>query len=117
LYIVAVNLNRVGEIRQRTVKYTVADQAFVELGGRDTYFTVVQKLGPPESDRWQSESGAIQIRALGYPHRKYTVILMGSDRNSAVYIGAVDDNWKPVHSVALHSGGTTDSLLRNLRRF
>jgi hypothetical protein len=29
----------------------------------------------------------------------------------------VDENWKPVHSVALHSGGTTASLLRTLKRF
>jgi hypothetical protein len=29
----------------------------------------------------------------------------------------MDQNWKPVHSVQLHSGGTTDSLLRGLKRF
>jgi len=42
---------------------------------------------------------------------------MGRDRGSAVYIGTMDDNWKPIHSVELHSGGTTSSLLRNLKRF
>ena len=56
---------------------------------------VVQKLGLPASDRWQSEVGTIQYRALGYPDRKYTVILMGDDRSTARYIGVVDDNWKP----------------------
>jgi len=54
---------------------------------------------------------------LGYPDRKYTVILMGSARQTAVYIGTMDENWKPVHSVDLHSGGTTASLLRSLKRF
>jgi hypothetical protein len=78
---------------------------------------VVQKLGKPASDRWQSESGELQYRALGYPDRKYAVILMGSGRQAALYIGTVDENWKPVHSVALHSGGTTASLLRTLKRF
>jgi hypothetical protein len=29
----------------------------------------------------------------------------------------MDDNWKPMHSVDLHSGGTTLSLLRDLKRF
>ena len=78
---------------------------------------MVQKLGKPVSDHWQSESGELQYRALGYPDRKYTVILMGSGRQAAVYIGTVDENWKPVHSVALHSSGTTASLLRALKRF
>jgi hypothetical protein len=117
LYIVAVNLNRVGKVRQRTVVFTARDEVFRELGGRDTYFTVVQKLGQPASDRWASESGALQFRALSYPDRRYTVILMGGDRNSALYIGTVDDNWKPVHSVPLHAGGTTASALKGLRRF
>jgi hypothetical protein len=29
----------------------------------------------------------------------------------------MDENWKAVHSVELHSGGTTASLLRSLKRF
>ena len=117
LYVVAVNLNRVGELRQRTVVYTAKDQSFLNLGSHDDYLAVVQKLGPPTSDRWLSESGEIQYRALGYPDRRYTVILMGSNRHDATYIGAMDDNWRPIHSVPLHSGGATDSLLRGLKRF
>ena len=78
---------------------------------------MVQKLGKPASDRWQSESGELQCRELGYPDRKYTVILMGSARQTAAYIGTMDEHWKPVHSVELHSGGTTASLLRSLKRF
>lgn len=117
LYILAVNLNRVGELRQRTVSYTTKDQQFLELSSRDDFLAVVQKLGPPASDRWQTESGAIQYRALGYPDRHYTVILMGQDRGSARYIGALDDKWVPVHSVELHPRGTTSSLLRMLPPF
>ena len=117
LYVIAVNLNRIGELRQRTVVYTAKDQEFVGLSGRDDYLSVVQKLGKPANDRWQSESGAIQFRALGYSDRKYTVVLMGSDRNTAAYVGTLDDNWKPMHSVELRSGGTTASVLRTLPRF
>ena len=47
LYIVAVNLNRVGELRQRTVTYTATDQSFLELSSRDDFTAVAQKLGPP----------------------------------------------------------------------
>jgi hypothetical protein len=114
--LLALTLFRVGEVRQRVV-FTGQDQSFLELTGRDDYLAVVQKLGAPTFDRWQNESGAIQLRALSYPDRKYTVVLMGSDRHNALYIGALDDQWRPIHSVQLHSGGTTDSLLRGLKRF
>jgi hypothetical protein len=117
LYIVAVNMNRIGEIRQRNVVYSTKDQQYLDLTSRDDYLAIVQKLGQPATDRWQSETNPIQVRALSYPDRKYTVILMGSDRRSAVYIGTMDENWKPIHSVELHSGGTTSSLLRNLKQF
>jgi hypothetical protein len=116
LYVVAMNLNRIGDLRQRNVVFTAADQSFLDLNGRDTFRDVAEKLGQPAQDRSQTV-GTIHYRALAYPERRYTVILMGSDRESAHYIGVMDDNWKPAHSVDLHTGGTTLSLLRDLKRF
>ena len=116
LYIFAVTLNRVGDFRQRDVVFTAKDQQFLDLSGRDDYLSIVQKLGQPSSDR-QHEVGTIRYRALGYPDRKYTVILMGDGATSERYIGALDENWSPIHSVELYSGGTTLSLLRSLKRF
>jgi hypothetical protein len=116
LYIVALNLNRIGGLFQRTVTLTAADQSFLELSSRDDYLGVVQKLGAPASDR-SRELGTIQYRALAYPDRKYTVILMGDDARTAHYIGVMDDRWRPLHSVELRSGGTTLSLLKNLQKF
>ena len=111
LYIVAVSMSH-----QRVV-FTAKDQTYLGLTARDDRTEVVVKLGEPASDHWQSENGAMQYEALDYPDRKLTVILMGGDRNSMQYVGTMDKDWKPVHSVQLHSGGTTDSLLRGLKRF
>ena len=116
LCVLALNFVRVGEVRQR-IRYTTKDQSYLELSGRDDYFMVVQKLGKPSQDRWQTETGAIQYQAVSYPDRGYTVILMGSDRKGAVYIGTMDNNWTPVHSVDLRSGGTTFAMLRGLKKF
>jgi hypothetical protein len=116
LYVAAVSLTHVDDIRQKTVTFTASDQSFLELSKNDDYVAVVQKLGQPGSDR-SRDIGGLQYRALGYPDRKYHVILMGSDMRTAKYIGVLDDQWHPVHSVELHSGGTTLSLLRNLNRF
>jgi hypothetical protein len=111
LYIVAVSLSR-----QRVV-FTAKDQTYLGLTARDDRTEVVVKLGEPATDHWKSEEGALQYEALDYPDRKLTVILMGADRNSVQYVGTMDKDWKPVHSVRLRSGGTTDSLLRELKRF
>ncbi len=116
LYVGGLTLIRVGALRQRAA-FTARDQSYLDLTGRDDYMRVVGKLGAPASERWLTRSGDNQYRALGYPLRKYTVILMGSDRESATYIGTMDDNWRPVHSVELPTGATTSSLLRGLHRF
>jgi len=116
LYVVAVNLNRIQDMRQRTVTYTAADQSFLELTSRDDATAIKVKLGEPANDR-SRDVGGIQYRALGYPDRKYSVILMGNDVRTARYIGVMDDHWKPIHSVEMRAGGTTLSLLRNLGRF
>jgi hypothetical protein len=99
------------------VVYTTRDQTYLGLTGRDDRTGVVLKLGEPASDHWQSDSGELQYEALAYPDRGLTVILMGSDRKSVHYIGSMDRTWNPVHSVPLRSGGSTNSLLRGLRRF
>ena len=116
LYLGALSMTRIGEVRQRVVP-TARDQSYLELTSRDDFTTVARKLGHPGSDRWLSASGEIQYRALVYPDRKYTIVLMGMTRETALYIGTMDDRWRPLHSVELPSGGTTFSLLRGLKRF
>lgn len=115
-YFVMAGFLRQGPPRARLV-FTTKDQSYLELRSQDDYYAVVSRLGAPSSDRWMSETGEIQYRALGYQARAYTIILMGPDRKSATYIGTVDDNWKPVHAVPFRSGGTSFSMLRELRRF
>jgi uncharacterized membrane protein YadS len=48
---------------------------------------------------------------------QYSIILLGTDRNDARYIGAVDRNWRVIHYVDLPSGGSTASLMRGVPRF
>ena len=116
LYLGAVNLVRTPHVLQG-IRATTADQDYLELTSRDDYTAVVAKLGPSSVDRWSSQGGEIHFRALGYPGRSYTVILMGSDPTAVKYIGTMDNAWRPIHSVDLRSGGTTSSLLRGLARF
>jgi hypothetical protein len=113
---VAVNLLREGSLRPR-IAYTTHDQLYLQLTHDDDYWAVVRALGPPASDHWQTETGAIQFRSVAYPERSYTIILMGDTRSNARYIGTMDEAWKPIAWVALRSGGSTLSTLRGLRKF
>jgi hypothetical protein len=96
---VAVNMFREGSLKPRVV-YNERDQGYLQLSHDDDYYSVVRKLGKPDEDRWQSETGAIQFRSLWYPEHAYSVILMGDSRASARYIGTMDANWNPIHGVA-----------------
>ncbi len=82
----------------------------------DDYHAVVRKLGTPGNDRW-SDGKDLQYRALAYPERHFTIILMGTEQKDALYIGAVNDDWRPVHSVKHAGRGNTRSLLEGLKRF
>jgi hypothetical protein len=85
----------------------------LELNAADSYASIVRKLGAPAADRSTTQDG-VPYRALSYGTRRLTLILRGSD---AHYIGAVDSNWNPIHSVPLSSGESSATLLRSLKRF
>jgi hypothetical protein len=114
--VVFISFSKFGPLRPR-ITYTAGDTAYLELHRDDDYFAVLRKLGEPGGDRWRSETGELQYRVLEYPGRGYSVILMGSERNSARFIGVMDENWRPIHFVEFSSGGTTASMLRGLPRF
>jgi hypothetical protein len=109
--LVVVSLTRVGVVRQRVV-FTAKDQSYLELTARDDYLGVVNKLGKPAQER-DAEIGTIQYRALVYPSRRYTVILMGGELNGARFVGIVDQNWHAVYS----TNSATMALLRGLKKF
>ena len=113
LYLGAVSFTRVGEFRQRNPVFRGTDQTYMNLNGRDDFLGVTQKMGAPPATDHQQETGTILFRALGYPDRRYTVILMGGDKSSLAYIGTLDENWHLLHSV----NAQDDALLRGLKRF
>jgi hypothetical protein len=99
------------------VIYNTVLQTDLGLIASDDYYAVERRLGKPASDRWRSEEGEMQIRVLGYPDQGISVILMGSDRDKAHYIGALDKDWRPVDAVSLPGGKNTKSLLKSIPRF
>jgi hypothetical protein len=112
-----VMVTREGTPRAR-VNYANGDSALLDLTVRDDYYSIVSKLGPPATDHSVTKAGDLEFRSLWYPQRSYYVILMGAERNTLRYIGALDKDWKlVVHSVQLPGGASTASMLRGLQKF
>jgi len=42
---------------------------------------------------------------------------MGTERDKALYIGAMDRDWKPVDAIDLPGGKNTYSMLRSIQKF
>lgn len=97
------------------IRYNPVLQSELGLKASDDYYAVVRRLGPPASDTWRSETGEMQYRILRYPERSISVVLMGTEREKALYIGAVDDQWRPVDFVTLPNGTSTRAMLRALK--
>lgn len=111
--VVAVNV-----MRQVSLKpHSVGERQYLQLTPNDDYDDVVRKLGPPAEDHWQSETPALQFRSLRYRQGDYFVILMGDAQSNVRYIGTMDANWNPIHSVQLPAGGSTQAALRDLKKF
>jgi hypothetical protein len=97
----------------RRFVFTPVEQVDLSFTADDDYYAVVDQLGPPAEDRWRSGAGELQYRLLHYPKRHFSVILMGHDRKDARYLGAMNDQWRVVHSVDRDAA----ALLRHLQRF
>ena len=101
----------------KRVNYTAVLQSDLDLTAQDDYHAVARKLGKPASERWRVQPGEMHYQRLDYPNLGLTIILMGTDEASARYIGALDKNWRVVHSVRLASGTESRDMLRRLKTF
>jgi hypothetical protein len=117
--VLAISLFRGGVIATRAF-YAPFSQADLPFTPDDDYSAIVRALGPPQGERWRSgpvEQHAEQYQLLAYPQRRLYVILAGPDRDHARYVGAMDWNWRPAHTVDLAGYGSSYSLLRRLPKF
>jgi len=112
---VAVNFYREGMLRPR-LSYVAKGAPYLGLSAHDDYAAVIRKLGTPGGDRWRFGPEGAQYHGLVYPDRAYTVVLMGTPGRHATYIGTLNAEWVPIHSVQRAEGNTSE-LLRHLPRF
>jgi len=83
------------------------------LSPQDDYQSIVSKLGAPAEDRWHATGTPYCL--LWYPQRSVALILLGPDRFTARYAGAIDRSGHVVQSVTLPDGTDSAPVLRKLR--
>ena len=96
----------------KRVTFTPVVQSEIVFSARDDYFAVERRLGKPAEDKWRSDQGEIQYRYLWYPRQGMAVILMGTDRDRAQYIGELDKDGRVIHSVDRNM----EQILRRFKR-
>ena len=101
------------------VSTETTDQRYLGLNSADGYHDTLIKVGEPEKEQWlTTEEAQIQFQLLWYSSRSYAVVMLGSSRGNARYIGTVHTpSRRLLDSVRLSGGGSTASMIRNLPEY
>jgi hypothetical protein len=113
----AVAFTIVADVSRQSSSHLRADpfrgyRSYLQLGPDDTYASTIRKLGVPAKSG-SNETGNRIFRALVYPSRHYSVILMGPNAADARYIGALDAHGRTLDAVRFRDGSTAESLLNS----
>ena len=114
--VLAISLFRGGLIASRAFYYPMAQQG-LDLTAADNYDAVLRSLGAPARDAWQSDAQGRDFHILWYGRHRVYVVLMGHSAGEMRYIGALDRNWRPLHTVTVPGLGSSYALLASLHRF
>ncbi len=75
----------------------------------DDYLSIAAKWGHPSTTRSRPAGDGNEFFLLRYPERYLTLVLLGTDRSHASYLGALGRGGRVLHSTKLRDG--TDSTL------
>ena len=114
--VLAISLFRGGLIASRAFYAPVAQQD-LGLQASDDYQSVIQVLGAPSRDTWQSDARDRAFHILWYPRHRLYVVLMAEGAGDAHYIGTLDRYWRPIHTVLLPDRSNSYRALASLRRY
>ena len=92
-----------------------ASRISLPFTANDDYESVVDRIGYPESTRSRATSDGRALYLLRYPDRAFTLVLQGTDRIHAVYIGALGRGGRVIHSITLPDGHDSTASLAHIR--
>ncbi len=78
----------------------------------DDYLSIVAKWGHPSMTRSRPAADGNEFFLLRYPDRHLTLVLLGTDRSHASYLGALGRGGRVLHSTTLADGADSTPLVR-----
>ncbi len=87
-------------------------RSYLQLGPQDDYASTIRKLGLPARTGSHSAENRV-FRSLTYTARRYSVVLIGSTKDNARYIGTLDLHGRVLDAVRLPDGSSGESLLNS----
>jgi hypothetical protein len=111
--LIVADIARQIQTHQRADAFRLS-RSYLQINPGDDYDSIVHKLGPPASDRQFAPPGQRVFRELSYPRRQFAVVLMGSDKSDARYIGTLDPRGRILDAPALPDGTNAAPLLRSV---
>ena len=94
-----------------------AAQTDLPFSSRDSYNSVVRRLGLPSAHRSASFPGGSRVELLSYSHLGRTVVLYGKRGDPAYYLGTMDQSWRILHVVNGEGREQALQILRTQPRF
>jgi len=100
--------------RPELIRWT---RPYLQLSAEDDYYAAVHKLGSPRAESVAVADGGRVYRMLDYGSGRYKIVLMGTSRSGARYIGTLAPDGRIIDAVRTRRGSTSASLLRSMPPF
>jgi hypothetical protein len=106
---------RDGPLGSRARFFAPVPRVALPFSSKDDYLAIVSRVGRPSWEgSYPSQTGA-EFYLLRYPEKSYMLVLLGTSRDGAHYIGAFGRSGRVIHSVNLADGQDSTATLNALR--
>lgn len=92
--------------------FTTPARLSLPFTANDDYLSIVAKWGHPSMTGSRPAGEGSEFFLLRYPDRHLTVVLLGTDRSHASYLGALGRGGRVLHSAKLPDGTDSTPLVR-----
>jgi hypothetical protein len=110
-FTIVADVSRQTQWRQRA-DLSRGYRSYLQLGPEDDYASTIRKLCLPARTGSHATERRV-FRSLTYTARRYSIILMGSTKDDARYIGTLDLHGRVLDAVRLPDGSSGESLLNS----
>ena len=106
---------RDGPLSTRARFFNAPARIALPFTAADDYGSIVNRFGYPSESRARTAPDGTTYQLLRYSDRALSLVLKGTQRNDATYVGAFSRGGRIIHTVTLANGEDSLTLLTHLR--